>query len=70
MMGHQPPYQNKFFIAAIQNINVLIAQPKDRMSKSNVLPGEIANSVKTVCQGYSLKRVLIKVFGRLNLTDS
>jgi len=56
-----------FLIAAIQNITVLIAQPKDRMSKSNVLPGEIANSLKNVCRDYSLKRLLIKVLGRFNL---
>jgi len=56
-----------FLIAAIQNITVLIAQPKDRMSKSNVLPGEIANSLKNVCRDYSLKSLLIKVLGRFNL---
>ena len=49
-----------FLIAAIQNITVLIAQPKNRISKSNVQIAKIANYLREQWQGYALKNMLMK----------
>lgn len=47
-------------IAAIQNITVLIAQPKNRISKSNVQIEKIGNYLREQWQGYALKNMLMK----------
>jgi transposase len=52
-----------FLIAAIQNITVLIAQPKNRISKSNVQIEKIGNYLREQCQGYALENVLMKALG-------
>ncbi len=44
-----------FLIAAIQNIKVLISQPKQRMSKSNAQPGRIGHNQRLNGQGYTLR---------------
>jgi hypothetical protein len=53
-----------FFIAAIQNITVLIAQPKHRIhriSKSNVQIDKIGNYLKEQWQGCALTTLIKKV---------
>jgi transposase len=52
-----------FLIAAIQNITVLIAQPKNRISKSNVQIEKIGNYLREQCQGYALENLLMKALG-------
>jgi transposase len=50
-----------FLIAAIQNINVLIAQPKHRISKSNVQIEKIGNYLKGQWQDYAFQTLFKKV---------
>jgi len=52
-----------FLIAAIQNITVLIAQPKHRISKSNVQIEKIGNYLREHWQGYALENLLMKALG-------
>ena len=50
-----------FLIAAIQNITVLIAQPKHRISKSNVQIDKIGNYLREQWQGCALTTLVKKV---------
>jgi transposase len=52
-----------FLIAAIQNITVLIAQPKNKISKSNVQIEKIGNYLREQWQGYALENLLMKALG-------
>jgi hypothetical protein len=52
-----------FLIAAIQNITVLIAHPKHRISKSNVQIEKIGNYLREHWQGYALENLLMKALG-------
>ncbi len=54
-------------ISAIQNINILIKQPKDRLSKSNV---QIVEHIKYLKGGLSsslLRFCIIVMVGRFNI---
>jgi hypothetical protein len=52
-----------FLIAAIQNITVLIAQPENKISKSNVQIEKIGNYLREQWQGYALENLLMKALG-------
>jgi len=54
-----------FLVAAVQNISVLIAKPKDTISKSNVQIENIGNQLKGQWQGYALQNLLMKALGLL-----
>jgi len=56
-----------FLIAAIQNITVLITQPKDRMSKSNVQIDQIGKNLRQKWHGYSIATSIKRLFGRFTL---
>ncbi len=56
-----------FLIAAIQNIKVLISQPKQRMSKSNAQPGRIGHNQRLNGQGYTLRTLLTETVGLFNM---
>jgi transposase len=53
-----------FLIATIQNITVLITQPKDRMSKSNAQIEQIGKYLRQKWQDYSIKGSLKRFFSR------
>ena len=53
-----------FLIATIQNITVLIAQPKDRMSKSNAQIEQIGKYLRQKLQDYSITGSLKRFFSR------
>jgi hypothetical protein len=53
-----------FLIAAIQNITVLITQPKDRMSKSNAQIEQISKYLREKWQDYSITASLKRFFSR------
>lgn len=53
-----------FLVAAIQNITVLITQPKDRMSKSNAQIEQIGKYLRQKWQDYSITASLKRFFSR------
>ncbi len=53
-----------FLIATIQNITVLITQPKDRMSKSNVQIDQISKYLRQKWQDYSITAFIERFFSR------
>jgi transposase len=59
-----------FLIAAIQNITVLITQPKERMSKSNVQIDQIGKYLRQKWHNYSITAFLRRLFGRFTFALS
>lgn len=56
-----------FLVAAIQNITVLVTQPKDRMSKSNVQIDQIGKYLRQKWHNYSIAASIKRLFGRFTL---
>ena len=59
-----------FLIAAIQNITVLITQPKERMSKSNVQIDQIGKYLRQKWHNYSITAFLRRLFGQFTFALS
>ena len=56
-----------FLIAAIQNILVLITQPKERLSKSNTQRGHSIRTQRALWEGISLESLLRRAFNRFTM---